>query len=76
MNDMSEVEASSSIAAEIYDDSRRYCHNDVGAVLKFPGDRGEDCGGGENEERINTPAVSLCPCLCFRRRFRPSRNRP
>jgi hypothetical protein len=24
--------------------------NGVGAVLKFPGGRGEDCGGGKGEE--------------------------
>jgi len=39
-----------SIAAEIRSptyDSRRYRHNCVGDILKFPGNRGEDCEGGK-----------------------------
>ena len=27
-----------------------------GAVLKYPGGCGEDCGGGEGDEGIGTPA--------------------
>lgn len=45
--------------------------NCIGAALKLPGGRGEGCGGGKGEEEISAPAVSLYPCLCFRRRFRP-----
>jgi hypothetical protein len=32
-----------------------------GAVLKSPGGCGEDCGGGESEEGIGTPA-GVCAC--------------
>ena len=50
--------------------------NGVGAVLKFPGGGGYDCGGGKGQEEIVTLARSRCPCLCFQGRFRSSTNRP
>jgi hypothetical protein len=37
--------------------------SDVGAVLKSPGGCGEDCGGGEGEEGIGTPA-GVCARVC------------
>jgi hypothetical protein len=37
--------------------------SDVSAVLKSPGGCGEDCGGGEGEEGIDTPA-GVCACVC------------